>query len=340
MRTPVPRVSLAWRKCLSRRRYDGFSLVELLVVITIIGVLVALLVPAVQSAREAARRMECSNRLKQIGLALHNYAQARGVFPPGCIVFAAAYPGFDPWNEASGTKPNRHGTSWMLMILPYLDHANIFDSWDFSKNVVGNASLAQTDIETFYCPSRRNTLRRSDQKKNRMLDKDWITGGNDYGGCLGAGNGWVNSNEHAFAKEQTEHPEEFWDHELTIGIFSPNSATGFIDINDGTTNTIMTGELQRLDGSVGQRSSQDGWALGGVATLFTTAIVEKAAKLGQGYQTGGMNNNFFESPGSDHPGGAHFGMADGSVHFLHDEIDKQLFHDLGAMADGKTAQLP
>ena len=171
-------------------------------VVTIIGVLVVLLLPAVQSAREAARRMHCCNRVKQLGLALHNYAQAHDAFPPGCIVSVGVYPGFDPWTEASEAKPGRHGTSWMLLILPFIEQASLFDAWDFSTNVVGNAALAQTDIPAFYCPSRRKTLRKSDKNKNRMLDDSWISGGNDYGGFLGAGNGWVNTGNHLFAKEQ------------------------------------------------------------------------------------------------------------------------------------------
>ena len=163
----------------------------------------------------------------------------------------------------------------------------------------------------------------------------WIGGGTDYGGCLGAGNGWVNdTKEHRFTKTPTV--AEQWFNPRMIGIFSPNSATGFMAIRDGTSNTIMIGELQRLDGSVPQRTSQDGWALGGVATLFTTAMSE----TGGTYQTGGLNNLFFESPGSDHPGGAHFGLADGAVRFFSENIDKQTFYYLGAMTDGYTAQPP
>ncbi len=311
----------------------AFTLVELLVVITVIGVLVALLLPAVQAAREAARRGQCSKQVCQFGLALHAYTYFHGVFPPGCIVSVGKFPEFDPWTEASVAGPGRHGTSWLLMILPYLEQANLYHGWNFAADVMGNVAVAQTDIAGFYCPSRRSKLRIGDSK--RMLSASWVGGGTDYGGCLGAGNGWYNdAASHRFTN--TPIVAEQWYNRLTIGIFSPNSAAGFTAIRDGTSNTIMTGELQRLDGSVAQRTSQDGWALGGVATLFTTAMSETDGT----YQTGGLNNGFFESPGSDHPNGAHFGMADGAVHFINNSIDKQVFYHLGAMADGRVARVP
>lgn len=314
----------------------AFTLVELLVVITIIGILIALLLPAVQAAREAARRMQCANNLKQIGLALHNYEQPHRCLPPGCVVSVGTYPAFDAWTEASTCGPGRHGTSWMIAILPYMELVNFFGGWNFAANVAGNANVAQRDISGFYCPSRRSSLRPGDA--DRMLITAWTGGGTDYGGCLGAGNGWNNtsssSDRHKFANSAVN--AERWNSAKVLGIFYPNSATGFMTIKDGASNTIMTGELQRLDGSSDTRTSQDGWALGGVATLFTTAMSE----TGGIYQTGGMNNGFFESPGSDHPGGAHFSIADGSVCFLSDTTDKQLLYYLGAMADRQAVQLP
>jgi prepilin-type N-terminal cleavage/methylation domain-containing protein/prepilin-type processing-associated H-X9-DG protein len=323
----------------------AFTLVELLVVIIIIGILIALLLPAVQAAREAARRVQCGNQLKQLGLALQTYVQAVSVFPPGCIVSVGGYPKFDPWTEASTPGTGRHGTSWMLMLLPYIEQGNLCDRWDFTKNLAENAAVAQTDIPGFYCPSRRAKLRSSYKDKDRMLQSPlvstWTGGGTDYGGCLGASNGWSNnstsSDRHKFADLQMGAASaEFWDNRLVIGIFAPNGATGFMDIKDGACNTIAIGELQRLDGSVDQLTSQDGWALGGVATLFTTALKETNGT----YQKGGLNGKFFENPGSDHPGGAQFGMADGSVHYFSDTIDKQLFFYLGAMADKQTSQVP
>ena len=279
----------------------AFTLVELLVVVAIIAVLVALLLPAVQAAREAARRTQCSNRLKQLGLALHSYTQAHDVFPPGCVVSVGGYPTFDPWTEASTVGARQHGTSWMLMILPYIELAEVCDGWDFSKNVAGNAAVAQKispasialaaarpfapeikAVVDHFMDGRRERLRRLPRGGQRLEQRlDQHRSSQVY--------------RHPGRCRTVVQP-------LTIGIFWPNGATGFIHIKDGTSNTIMIGELQRLDGSVDQRTSQDGWALGGVATLFTTAMSE----TGGTYQTGGLNNNFFESPGSDHPGGANF----------------------------------
>jgi prepilin-type N-terminal cleavage/methylation domain-containing protein len=317
----------------------GFTLVELLVVIVIIGILLALLLPAVQAAREAARRMECSSHLKQIGLALHGYCQSHSTFPPGCIVKTGNPPGWRPWQEAKSTGlTQQHGTSWMLQVLPHLEQHNIYDQWDFTKNVVGNALVAELDISLFYCPTRRTGIRSTDRA--HLPVSAWNGGGNDYGGCIGSGNGWTNDSNRYFTMPETHNESEHWLVPSRMGIFLPNRSARFLEIRDGTSSTIMIGELQRLVSPPSGVSSVEGWAAGGVATLFTTNNDERSGI----YQIGGMNNLFFESPGSEHPGGAHFGMADGSVHFLSETIGSKdadsLFPLLGSMADGQTAQVP
>lgn len=313
----------------------AFTLVELLVVVAIIGILVSLLLPAVQAAREAARRMQCTNQLKQIGLALHNYANALRVFPPGCIVSLAHNNDplmYDPWSEAQSPTPGSgmHGTSWMLMALPYLEQASLYDRWDFHQAVIGNCEVAQTDVAMFYCPSRRSNVREHDRAY--LLDATWAGGGNDYGGCLGSGNGFKNTGAHRFGKDAARP----WNAPRHLGVFFPNSKTRFRDITDGTSQTLMLGELQRLrDPDIDQRKSYEGWAVGGAGTLFVTAMTEDGF-----YQTGGINNAFFESAGSDHPGGANFCLADGSVRFLSENMSSEILFYAGSMADGQAVGLP
>jgi prepilin-type N-terminal cleavage/methylation domain-containing protein len=359
------------RLCAANR---AFTLIELLVVITIIGILIALLLPAVQAAREAARRAHCVNNLKQIGLALHNYAQLHDGFPPGCIVKLGGAPlvplahAYDPFNEAAnpGAPAGSHGTSWMLMILPQLERESLYARWDFSKNVINNAAAAQTDIPGFYCPSRRLGIRPQDRVKpgagmtrGRMAGDNpasgayWTAGGTDYGGCVGASNAFddaVSGNKNHHFSETGGGPtgtgKPWWFKGDTadpalVGVFLPNFSATFSDVTDGASNTIMTGEMQRLDSSIKERHSHDGWALGGVATLFTTANFQhNGGHVVGGMPVGGLNNKYFESPGSDHVGGAHFGLADGSTHFISENIDTNLFDALGSMQDDKLVSLP
>ena len=122
------------------RRRVGFTLVELLVVIAIIGILVALLLPAVQAAREAARRTQCSNNLKQIGIAYQNYADARKMLPPGYT--------------ATGTDPNvtTPGWGWAAYILPYMEEGNIYQQIDLTKPIE-TQNVIQTVLSVYLCPS-------------------------------------------------------------------------------------------------------------------------------------------------------------------------------------------
>jgi prepilin-type N-terminal cleavage/methylation domain-containing protein/prepilin-type processing-associated H-X9-DG protein len=329
----------------------AFSLVELLVVIAILGLLVALLLPAAQAAREAARRTACSGNLKQIALAVIAYESANGRLPAAAIVSegnntATCLGCWDPWAEArtpldASQAPAKHGTGWMLEILPHVEQMAVFAAWDRSTNVAGNAAVAQTDIPTFYCPTRRGGIRTGSDDHLNLLDASWRGGGTDYGGCYGRLDGFVNdtASNHRFADRGTLGPSRLFD-----GPFLPNAGVALAVIRDGQSNTILLGEMQRLrpNGLPGaantyNRTSYDGWAVGGVASLFVTAtdMVHR--------NPGGMNNHFFESAGSDHPGGCSFAMADGSVQFLSEFIDAKDNHSvfplLGSMRDGALASL-
>lgn len=332
----------------------GFTLVELLIVIAIIGILIGLLLPAINAAREAGRRAQCQNNLKQIGLAILNHVSTREVFPtPAMVHTIVDDPGtYNTWAEAisPAVNGNEHGQSWMLYILPFMEYSDLYNKWDLNKSVLGNGAIPNTDIKQFYCPTRRSGLRPGDS--NFMLNSSMTGGGTDYGGCVGRMNGWKNdtTNHHQFeslvypASAQpatTAQPSPAV--QTLTGVFSRcNILTKPAEITDGTSHTIMIGELQRLQPSPGSTSSNagdmtsyEGWALGGSATLFTCSTDPGHSN------PGGMNNQFFESPGSSHAGGVNFGMADGSIHFVNEVIDcgdnNAVFPLLGSMSDGQTS---
>jgi prepilin-type N-terminal cleavage/methylation domain-containing protein len=328
---------------------SGLTLVELLVVVAVIAVLVAMLLPAVQAARESGRRVVCSNNLKQLATAVLLYEAAHGQLPAAAVVSEGqdttdCVGCWDPWGEARLAAPaagTKHGTSWMLEVLPHVDALPVFDAWDRQTNVRGNSAVAQTDIDGFYCPSRRAGIRPSQGDHLNLVDSSWRGGGTDYGGCYGRLDGFINltSDNHRFAdRGKLGNPRVF------DGPFLPNAAIKLAAVRDGQSNTILLGEMQRLRpnglplaANTYNRTSHDGWAAGGVATLFTTATDVTNGN------PGGMNNAFFESPGSDHEGGAFFAMADGSVHFVSEFIDAKdnqaVFPLLGSMRDGEIAGL-
>ena len=300
-------------------------------VIAIVGIVMALLLPAVQSAREASRSVTCRNNLKQIALGLHNYHSSHGVFPPGGVSglanptvnicgsttpWATAY---DLWTEATAGA-GYQGTSFILLTLPFIEQSSIHDLWDFLTSVDGNADAAQTGISLFYCPSRRVTVRGNDFP---IMFQNWRQGGTDYGGCAGGCNGWHNCRSGGLLLHETFNvPNGNRCGGPNRGIFATNDSVRMVHVTDGTANTIMVGELQRLyrpghDDEI----SQDGWAIGGVATMFSTCSD----------RCQGINSDFFEEPGSDHNGGANMGMADGSVRFVSETVSLTVFKALGTM---------
>jgi prepilin-type N-terminal cleavage/methylation domain-containing protein len=345
----------------------GFTLVELLVVIAITGMLVALLLPAIQAAREAARRAQCNSNLHQLSLGAQNYLSTRKVFPPSMdLAWPALGAGFavktNPAQEASLTNDSlpAHGRSWLFMILPYVEQQALYDAWDKEKsllhvnNIRDGTPLGETDIEVFYCPSRRSSVR--DEEAPMMFPfsgnsgENWSNGGTDYGACVGSYNAFHDAgfNSHPpfphplFDVSPVPIPDDPDDPDLasstTIGIFQGLDGVAPAQIEDGLSNTIMLGEMQRVwysDNTVvhtgtitaGAGSSHDGWACAGVSNLFDTAP----------RSLGVINNGHYEFPGSEHPGGAFFALADSSVKFFSENVDIDLFSNMGSRADSRVS---
>ena len=343
---------------------EGFTLVELLVVITIIGILIALLLPAVNAAREASRRISCTNKLKQISLAAIGYEESNKALPQGTICHMTnAYPGypFDVYADAKATGQNadHHGTSLLLRILPFMENSVLSSKWDYTYSVANgtNPAVASQDVNAYYCPSRRNEIR-NPEDQSILLVPAWTGGGTDYGGCAGRHAAFNSAGSAAQESEPGNvicAPGNFYPTPFTAatdggtvkneaqrrGIFRRvNKCTTIAEIRDGTTNTIMTGELQRFtDPAFGSARSHDGWAVGGSPTLFSTGCMA----YGTAYVASGgkmANNGYFGSPGSDHPAGANYGFGDASVRFLPDTTDASLFALLGSMADNINTVLP
>ena len=330
---------------MKRQRKTAFTLVELLVVIAIIGMLVGLLLPAINAARESGRRIACMNNVKQIALALNNHISSYGYLPAGATLsHTPVEESFDPWAEAGSKAKGSFGWSWMLNILPFMEHQEIYNQWNFTESAGANLAVAERDVKEFYCPSRRNGMRPGDQT---LSYAQITTGGTDYGGCMGQVDGFVNatnpSGSHSFDDMEFLAPAYV---PLTVGVFYPNSNTTLNQITDGASHTIMVGEMQRLHppGAVpegennaadymGGNTSADGWAFAGVGNLFDC---NQAGGFDQG-ELGGFNCPFFEAAGSEHVNGANFAYVDGSVNFFNENVDSRVYAYLGSMADGVNA---
>ena len=216
-----------------RRRDSGFTLVELLVVIAIIGILVALLLPAVQSARESARRMQCQNHMKQISLALHNYHTAIKSFPYGVL------------DEASTSVRGRD--TWFQQSWPYMEQQNAYDKYqEFTGPWVMDTPVEIKDlvVDAFVCPSDTRA-------------PGFGAGGGFRSGGYGFQGNYVGNAGDDYIKINRPGYPDYGIHELN-GVFYANSAVRIDDIKDGTTNTLLISEVK-----VRGKKGDDGWGGGG-----------------------------------------------------------------------------
>jgi len=313
------------------RKKFGFTLIELLVVIAIIAILIALLLPAVHQAREAARRTQCKNNLKQYGLALHNYHDTYNRFPPAGQNWAA---------------PN---VGWQCRILPFTEQTSIYSKIDFSANAAYNSLIAGPGTEV----RRRNVpYAKCPSDASNINEVDWAH--SSYGGSLGSqrtpsADGACNLFLTPVVNYQS--PGGDADHGNSdalrgiSGMFGRLLADspGIKDITDGTSNTIMVGEILSAC-----NDHRNGWwdyngmgnAHASTAVPLNTMTTCEAPyrRPNPPYPACTNPNNWNLSWGfrSGHVGGAQFLMGDGAVRFLSENIDYRTYQNLGSRNDGQV----
>lgn len=333
----------------NRSRQSGFTLVELLVVIAIIGVLVSLLLPAVQSAREAARRMQCSNNMKQLGLALHNYHDTHGRFPPQAIFGPGAPPHQAPYHH-----------TWMVMILPFLEQQPLYDNIEITMPIFGQIlptgqPVVSAEVAGYRCPS--DAGRRDVEQTGGMS----IT---NYSGSDGY---------HWHPGPTTVGNDAPWNLQMDpiiqpadiSGIMSVTLTRNMAEVTDGLSNTMFLGETDSMGFGGGPiQTSNTGMRRVG-APVFRPALVAFAHTGWAGNETGehtvradgaaqqpgtwfvnhstlpsyitawGINT---EWPGTSsyHPGGVMAGYGDGSVSFLSETIDWGTYIKINGIATNQT----
>jgi len=299
----------------------GFTLVELLVVIAIIGVLVALLLPAVQSAREAARRMQCSNNLRQMGIALHNYHDVNLAFP-------------------LNYRPVTNGPySWMQAILPYIEQQNLYSQITIggAQSLPNNAAVSKTIVKAYRCPS-DNTLQGG--LLNGSADGGGTTAGTNYKVSCGAAWTWtiVNTNNARWPNDNPPNALLHCDGLMCSNSYSSGpTATSdlmknmvrFSNITDGTSNTFAVGE------AVPAWSLWSWWynSNPAVATCGLPLNYRKGLDKLDTFASSWQRNYSFYSL---HPAGASFALCDASVRFIPDNIDTATYRALATLEAGDT----
>jgi len=293
--------------CREGRR--GFTLIELLVAIAIISILIALILPAVQQAGGAARRMQCSSHLKQLILAMQNYHEAHGLFPLNY--------GRGPFDEFNT------GTSWMQQLLPFVDLQALYNRIRFGGSLLDlqNREVARVVIPVYRCPS--------DTGIGLMEFRSNVPGlwaVNNYKACAGSNWAWGRFSPVTSSSGRNASNPDGLDH--CNGLICRNGSgrvisTRLRDVRDGTSNTFAVGE------AVPEWSQHTWWWFN--ATTATCAIPLNFKK--QPDRQVALEGDWWHNYSflSRHPGGGNFGLVDGSVRFLSDSIDQTIYRGLGTI---------
>jgi prepilin-type N-terminal cleavage/methylation domain-containing protein len=347
-----------------RQRRRGFTLVELLVVIAIIGILVALLLPAVQAAREAARRMSCSNNMKQMGLALHNYHDTYKTLPYGEGAFQT------PGSVGRVGGGNWNGPNWRIHILPYIEQGPIYSQLNFAytfdacrpgfNSAAGgpNSVLSGYTVPVYRCPSSSLAINGREVAPSPTNNNTHNAQLIDYVGVQGA------AYDEAFTESDPLSPfatfgtcsgaTGYGGIYCSNGTLVPNKPMKFADITDGTSNTLAVAEqsgpiidlngARRRDirsnyyggwsGNTGNTTPGPSWTGGGAWGSGTTAIRYQInlRSAPTGADSTWDANTILTS---QHPGGIQATKADGSVDFISDTIDMLVLRKMGSKQDGK-----
>jgi prepilin-type N-terminal cleavage/methylation domain-containing protein/prepilin-type processing-associated H-X9-DG protein len=312
---PRLRFGLVWR--------SGFTLIELLVVIAVIAILIALLLPAVQQAREAARGSQCRNNLKQLALAVHNYESTFKCVP---INRYGDYNYTNVWNYAF---EDSYSWSWLATILPYVDQAGLSRQADIPNvRLVDSPSIA-TCIPVFTCPSDSVHGSGPITERSHYLRTNMKVGPTNYKGVQGAGFCWGD-----WANPGTNgHGCEAW--EDGDGLLYPMNwahAMGWNGVRDGLSSTTMIGESVYDPAAAGNMNYGLGWAWAHSVEACAIAAMPINAKSPSGTPyaaTDWQNRTGFSS---QHSGGANFAMADGGVRYLSDTMSLGLYRALATVS--------